>query len=101
MQPWIQSFLEGGGGSMLFQPLAGSQSALSAVYITQTVESCFSLFVHCTRLAAALARASAGRSIAARIAIMAITTSSSMSVKPGAADRATCGERNAELPRAE
>src|SRR5437868_7688106 len=42
---------------------------------------CFSLLRHWVRLALSLARASAGRSKAARIAMIAITTSSSINVK--------------------
>src|SRR5882672_3856956 len=44
--------------------------------------NCFWLLMHWTRLAVALARASAGSSKAARIPMMAITTSNSMRVKP-------------------
>ena len=45
---------------------------------------CFKLFVHEARYAFCFADAWAGSSIAARIAMIAITTSSSMSVKPAA-----------------
>src|ERR1700753_3815136 len=44
--------------------------------------TCFKLFMHWMRLAFSLAEASAGSSIAARMAMMAMTTSSSINVKP-------------------
>src|SRR3974377_1312216 len=43
---------------------------------------CFKLLAHWMRLARSLALASAGNSIAARMAIMAMTTRSSINVKP-------------------
>src|ERR1035437_3032125 len=46
------------------------------------------LEAHCTRLALALALASAGKSSAARMAMMAMTTRSSIKVKPGFLQRA-------------
>src|SRR4051812_20763080 len=44
--------------------------------------ACRMLLLHATRLAFSLALASTGRSIAARIAMIAITTSNSINVKP-------------------
>src|ERR1039458_9300032 len=82
MHPCTHSFNEGLGGSTLFWPFDGSQSALSVAYIIQVVANCFSLLMHWMRLAASLARASAGSNNAARMAIMAMTTNNSMSVKP-------------------
>ena len=43
-----------------------------------------SLLRHCARMACCLALARAGRSMAARMAMMAMTTSNSMRVKPAA-----------------
>src|ERR1035437_2857148 len=82
MHPCTHSFSEGLGGSTLFWPFAGSQSALSVAYSIQVVANCFSLLMHWTFLAATFARASAGSSNAARRAMMAMTTSNSISVKP-------------------
>src|ERR1035441_7781646 len=59
-------------------------SALSSVYMRQAKASCRLLFMHCTPCAFSLARDNAGSSSAARIAMMAMTTSSSMSVNPRA-----------------
>ena len=64
-------------------PLATSRSLLSPAYMIQAAAICFWLLMHCTFLAATFARASAGSSNAARMAMIAITTSSSMSVNPG------------------
>src|ERR1039457_3086163 len=44
--------------------------------------TCLMLLIHLTRRALSLALDSAGKSIAARMAMMAITTSNSMRVKP-------------------
>src|ERR1035438_1396333 len=59
-------------------------SALSSVYMRQAKASCRLLFMHCTPCAFSLARDNAGSSSAARIAMMAMTTSSSISVNPRA-----------------
>src|SRR6266498_3349642 len=77
-----------------------SQSLLSSEYIYQAKVVCLRLFKHAMAWALALARARAGRSRPARIAMMAITTRSSIRVKPWAnapvtspgrgADRAGC-----------
>src|SRR4051812_1952693 len=61
--------------------LSGSWSLLSLAYIRRARLICFSLFRHWIRLAFSLARARAGKSMEARIAMMAITTRSSMRVK--------------------
>ena len=53
--------------------------------------------MHLMRKAWDLERASAGKSIAARIAMMAITTSNSISVKPRPARRAGCLRFNCRL----
>src|SRR5207245_9755137 len=52
---------------------------------------CLRLLRHWVRLAFSLARESTGRSIAARIAMMAITTSSSIRVKPRVRSRRRSG----------
>src|ERR1022692_4465436 len=53
----------------------------SSAYITQQSCICFILFKHCVFCAAFFARPSAGSNMAARMAMMAITTSSSIRVK--------------------
>src|SRR5437016_1356422 len=60
----------------------GSHSRLSSAYILQAYINCRELLMHWTPCAFCLARASAGSSIAAKMAIMAITTNSSMRVNP-------------------
>ena len=55
---------------------------LSVTYIIMAREICFTLPTQETRFAFSFALASAGRSILARMAMIAITTSSSMRVKP-------------------
>src|SRR5262245_41690883 len=62
--------------------LAGSSWLLSSAYIIQQSWICFRLLVHWVRWAFSLAPDKAGSSIAARMAMMAMTTSSSMSVNP-------------------
>src|SRR5205807_1662373 len=58
-------------------------SPLSLPYMRADSMICRSLFMHCVALAFCLAAASAGNSIAARMAMMAMTTSNSMRVKAG------------------
>ena len=53
----------------------------SPLYILSTSPSCFRLFWQEARRAASRARESAGSRIAARMAMIAMTTSSSISVK--------------------
>jgi hypothetical protein len=48
---------------------------------------CFRLFVHCARRAASRADWTAGKSNAIKTAMIAITTRSSINVKPDAVDR--------------
>jgi hypothetical protein len=67
----------------------GRRSLLSPAYITRAVPICFILFTHEIRFARSFALDNAGRSIAARIAMIAMTTSSSIKVKP----RAKAGPR--------
>ncbi len=62
--------------------LGPSQSLLSPAYMTQQTLSCLMLLRHFIVMALALALESAGSSIAAKMAMMAITTSSSIKVKP-------------------
>jgi hypothetical protein len=59
-----------------------SQSLLSPAYMTQQTLSCRMLLMHFMVIALALAWERAGRSIAARMAIIAMTTSNSIKVKP-------------------
>jgi len=61
--------------------LGASRSAWSWAYICQASCSCFKLLLHWMDWAAAFALPRAGRSIAARIARIAMTTSNSMRVK--------------------
>jgi hypothetical protein len=68
------------GGS--FWPFVGNQSLLSVAYMAQTSASCLRLLVHWIRLPSALARPSAGNRSAARMAMIAMTTSNSINVKP-------------------
>src|SRR5947207_7886211 len=63
------------------------RSLLSTLYMTQHTVSCFMLLRHLMVCAFALARASAGSNMAASIAMMAITTSSSIRVNPGSCPR--------------
>src|SRR4051812_25323022 len=60
----------------------GRQSELSCVYIFNAKPHCLSLLQRVARCAAAFDRASAGSSIAAKSAMMAITTSNSINVNP-------------------
>jgi len=55
---------------------------LSFSYNNAPVASCFTLLRHCMFFALIFAAASAGSSSAAKMAMMAITTSNSISVKP-------------------
>src|SRR5580765_2923678 len=64
-----------------FTRLARSRSLKSTGYMFQPYTICRLLFMQRTAMVLALARASAGSSIAARMAMMAITTRSSMRVK--------------------
>ena len=61
---------------------AGKASSYSCVYCISAKPTCFRLELQLARRAASRALAKAGKRIAARIAIIAITTSNSMSVKP-------------------
>src|SRR6185312_9467293 len=78
--PWTQAFglkawVTGSNGQHVgILPLA------SPLYITQAVFSCRMLFMHDIRWALVLAIVSAGSNNAAKIAMMAITTSNSISV---------------------
>src|ERR1022692_1666742 len=62
--------------------LRGRLSRLSSAYIRSARPICLRLFMQLARLAFSLAVASAGNSIAARMAMMAMTTRSSIKVKP-------------------
>ena len=62
--------------------IGGNFSLFSVAYRFKTRPSCLRLFTQALRLADSLAFASAGSRMAARIPIMAMTTSSSTRVKP-------------------
>src|SRR6516225_1173276 len=64
-------------------------SSLSPLYICQASISCLVLFMHRMPCALVLALARAGNSIPARIAMIAITTSNSIKVKPEDTDLRT------------
>ena len=57
-------------------------SSLSLEYINAATSNCFSLLMHAAPVALSLALLSAGSSMAARIAMMAMTTSNSIRVNP-------------------
>src|ERR1041385_3914294 len=59
----------------------GFWSLLSSAHVRMANPTCLRLFVQLIRCARALARANAGKSIAARMAIIAMTTNSSIRVK--------------------
>src|SRR2546426_301881 len=61
-------------------PFGGNFSLLSSAYIIHDSPSCLRLAIHLIPCALVLALARAGRSMLARIAIIAITTSSSIKV---------------------
>src|SRR5512143_118455 len=65
---------------MLRSGLSQYVSLLSPAYIVAATPICFMLLWHCAALALSLALAKAGRSSAARIAMMAMTTSNSIKV---------------------
>src|SRR5258708_3796372 len=69
------------GSVVLFRSSLMRRSLLSLAYMYQHNPSCFILLTQCILAALAFALDKAGSSIAARIAMMAMTTSSSMSVK--------------------
>ena len=61
-------------------PVSGIHDWLSPAYMAQPRPNCFSLFVQEMALAFSRALLNAGRSIAAKIAMIAITTSNSIRV---------------------
>ena len=63
----------------------GKCPSFSSVCITQEKPNWRMLFRHCMRLPASSPLRGAGKSIPAKMAMMAITTSSSISVNPGLA----------------
>jgi hypothetical protein len=60
----------------------GSDSSQSWAYIAKAIPICFALDRHTAFLACSLALENTGNRIAAKMAIIAITTSSSINVKP-------------------
>src|SRR5512146_383658 len=89
------------GGTVLYQastlagsrmdrvvlPSSGILSSQSSAYILKANPHCFMLFMQVIACALDLALERAGSSIAARMAMMAMTTSSSMSVKASKRER--------------
>src|ERR1035441_8993124 len=71
--PWLKV------GSLFSGP---TQVLLSSTYILLASDSCLRPLTHAICCARALADASAGNNIAARMAMIAMTTSSSINVKP-------------------
>src|SRR5215469_3793576 len=69
-------------------------SLLSFAYMIQPSVNCFVLFIHAVPWARCFALLKAGNNIAARIAIMAMTTNNSINVKP-------CGRGKTKLFRRE
>src|SRR5438876_7973960 len=67
---------------IIVSPSSGTLSSLSFAYIVNANPHCFELERHVAACAFPFAFAKAGSNSAARIAIIAITTSSSISVKP-------------------
>src|SRR5689334_21168441 len=63
-------------------PIKGNRSLLSSANIRKAMPVCFVLLRHLIWIALALAFDKEGRRMAAKIAMMAITTSSSMRVNP-------------------
>src|ERR1041384_1181742 len=73
------------------------RSSLSVVYMICDNINCFWLLVHCVRLDRSLARLKAGNNMAARMAMMAMTTSNSMRVNPNTLRAWTDDERESSL----
>src|SRR6266581_1800144 len=71
----------------------GNVSRLSSVYNVTPMPICRRLLKHCVILACSLARDNAGRSKPARMAMMAMTTKSSTSVKPLGRMQRDCFQR--------
>src|SRR6516164_4063601 len=91
MLPVIQDCPPPGTGNTVVFLTCGSEliarrSLLSAAYMTQARPSCLLLFMQEAATALVLARFNAGNSMAARMAMMAMTTSSSISVNPARRD---------------
>ena len=74
--------------ALFLQPSVGAKkSLLSIEYICHAKINCFWLLAQAAPVALALALANAGKSMPARIAMMAMTTSNSMRVKPAEIER--------------
>src|ERR1035438_5950430 len=69
-------------GLLASTQLDTSRSLLSPEYMVQPRSNCFMLLTHLMACARPLALAKAGSNIAARMAMMAMTTNSSISVNP-------------------
>ena len=72
---------------------------MSPAYITQMMDSCLRLLTHWIDSALALALASAGNNKLARIAMIAMTTSNSIRVKPTGRRTARDGRPKKKLLR--
>src|SRR5580698_226936 len=89
-------FTPGPGG--LLAPLPGGHvSEKSPKYICSAKEVCFRLEVQLARYALRLAAANAGSSMAAKMAMIAMTTRSSMRVKPDVLRTERKGQLDREL----
>src|SRR5579863_548712 len=79
--PWAEGSVRPLGW-VLSSPFGASLPLLSLAYIIQAMLSCLRLFTHWMPCAFCFALDKAGKSIAAKIAIMAMTTSNSIKVNP-------------------
>src|SRR5262245_12757253 len=80
--PWIHDlFVRSSPGAKIVIKFNGTRSSLSFAYMNQVVCNCLRLFMQWVARARSLAFDNAGSSNAARIAMMAMTTNNSISVK--------------------
>ena len=92
-------------GEFDFLLAAGLKAGECPEYIVQAKLNCFWLLIHCASCARALALLSTGSSIAANMAMIAITTNNSIKVKagapscPGAARRRLANVLTLQQPR--
>src|ERR1700722_14798902 len=99
VQDGLSSLYPGGAPVVAMGILvSGKVWLLSSTYMFWANPHCLRLFRQVVRLAFSFALARAGRSSEARIAMMAITTSNSMSVKPRRADFLFQGFRMQTFP---
>src|SRR6185436_15992860 len=88
------------GSASWLKYAGGSRSLDSSAYIASPKPICRRLLVQVVRKERFLALLSAGKSIDARIAMMAMTTSSSIRVKPRQGRREACWENGPGCGRA-